>query len=109
MAADRIPALRARRRGSCRGAGGLAPRRHRGRLRQAVLPAVAGVGVAVSLAVSAGALLLDRAEDPVATSFATLFLARAAAVTALAGALGWSCVRRPADPLGRRTARRRSR
>ena len=61
-----------------------------GGTRQVVLPAVAGVGVAVSLAVSAGALLLDRAENPEATSFATLFLARAAAVTALACTLGWS-------------------
>jgi signal transduction histidine kinase len=61
-----------------------------GGIRQVVLPAVAGVGVAVSLALSAGALLLDRAEDPLVISFAALFLARAAAVTALAGALGWA-------------------
>ena len=58
-----------------------------GSVRQVVL--LAGLGVAASLALSAGALLLDRAEHPSATSFAALFLARAAATTALAGALGW--------------------
>jgi signal transduction histidine kinase len=61
-----------------------------GGARQVVLPAVAGVGVAVSLAVSAGALLLNRAESAEVTLFATLFHARAAAVTALACTLGWS-------------------
>ncbi len=58
-----------------------------GGVRQVVL--LAGLGVAASLALSAGALLLDRAENPSVTSFAALFLARAAATTALAGALGW--------------------
>jgi len=61
-----------------------------GGIRQVVLPAVAGLGVAVSIALSAGALLLNRAEDPSVISFAALFLVRAAAVTALAGALGWA-------------------
>jgi len=60
-----------------------------GGVRRVALPEVAGLGVAASLALSAGALLLERAENPSAASFAALFLARAAAATALAGALGW--------------------
>lgn len=80
-----------------------------GTVRQVVLPGVAGAGVAVSLALSAGVLLLDRAENPSETSFATLFLVRAGAVTALACTLGWSAyvvrrtrsaVARLADDLG---------
>jgi len=57
-------------------------------VRQVVL--LAGLGVAASVAFSAGALLLDRAENPSVTSFAALFFARAAATTALASALGWA-------------------
>jgi len=77
-----------------------------GGARQVVLPAVAGLGVTVSLALSAGALLLDRAEDPSMTSFAALFLARAAAATALAGVLGWAAyvVRRTRSAVARLAA-----
>ena len=78
---------------------------HCGGARRVVLQ-VAGVGVAVSLAVSAGALLLNRAEDPSATSFAALFLGRAAAATALAGALGWAAyvIRRTRSAVARLAA-----
>ncbi len=80
-----------------------------GTVRQLVLPRVAGAGVAVALALSAGVLLLDGAENPSETSFATLFIVRAGAVTALACTLGWSAylvrrtrsaVARLADDLG---------
>ena len=80
-----------------------------GAVRHVSLPAVTGAGVAVTLALSAGVLLLDRAESPSETSFAALFLVRAGAVTALACAFGWSAyvigrtrsaVARLADDLG---------
>ena len=78
-------------------------------IRRALPTALAGVGLALSLAVSAAALLANRAENPDDTLFAVLFLVRAGATTALACTLGWSAyvvlrtrlaVARLADDLG---------
>ena len=60
-----------------------------GAARRALLPALAGAAVALSLALSAGKLLVDRAESPEEPMFAVLFLVRAGAAAAVAGALGW--------------------
>ncbi|MEO5792783.1 MAG: histidine kinase, partial [Gaiellaceae bacterium] len=80
-----------------------------GAARRALLPALAGAAVALSLALSAGTLLVDRAESPEEPMFAVLFLVRAGAAATLAGALGWGAyvvwrtrlaVARLADDLG---------
>jgi len=61
-----------------------------GAARRALAPALSGVAVAVALAASAGALLLNRAENPEDAVFTVLFLMRAGAATALASVLGWN-------------------
>ena len=78
----------------------------RGGARQVVLPAVAG-----SASLSPSPSPPERSSwteprIPSVTSFAALFLARAAAVTALAGALGWSAyvVRRTRSAVARLAA-----
>ena len=80
-----------------------------GAIRRVLPLALTGAAVAASLALSAGVLVLDLAENPGDTSFAILFLVRTGAVTALACALGWSAyvvrrtrsaVARLADDLG---------